>query len=432
MTSSAKAYDLVLFGVTGFTGKLAVEHVLTRGYFPGRWAVCARNEAKARAVLAAVAEHTGVPAEALPAVEVADLVCTAPEDEEVLRAIVRKAEVVITTAGPFEKYGQALLKLCAAEGVSYADITGETDFVRAMITQCDAEARRTGAVIVPHCGNDCIPWDLTVWEMHKRAQARGWALTQVSFFTEAPPSLAASGGTLTTAIYQLGKERRGAKTAFDPLLLDAHGVKAPFATKNASPKRDVYLPEFKRSGGPWIMGPVMANCVRRSNALLGYSPSLVFSDVLLRDASWWTRVQDTAFNALVGAAIAMPFLFQRFLPAPGEGPSREAMEAGYLVLHARGEMAAPGGAGTAALASKFTFPEDTGYLCTARMLVESGRLLLERKRMEAADGGGSGGVTTPAAAFGSVIVDRLVDTVGATFDLRADDEAEQPAGGGAA
>ena len=116
------------------------------------WAACARNAKKAEAVLAEVCAKTGKPA---PPVEVADLVCADAEAEEKLRAVVKKARVVLTTAGPFEKYGQTLVKLCAEEGVHYADITGETDFVRKMIEQHDATARKTGASIVPHCGNDC-------------------------------------------------------------------------------------------------------------------------------------------------------------------------------------------------------------------------------------------------------------------------------------
>ena len=116
----AKEYDIVLCGVTGFSGKLAAEHLLQKSY-PIKWGVCARNEAKAKDVLRTVGERLGKTA--LPPVEIADLL----GDEEVLRAVVKKTKVILTTAGPFEKYSQTLVKLCAEEGVHYADIAGESD-----------------------------------------------------------------------------------------------------------------------------------------------------------------------------------------------------------------------------------------------------------------------------------------------------------------
>ena len=114
----SKDYDLLLCGVTGFTGKLAAEHLLAKAY-PIRWAVCARNESKAKSCLAMLGEQLGKTQ--LPPVEIANLVCTTLEEEAKLRAVVKKTKVCITTAGPFEKYGQTLVKLCAEEGVDYAD-----------------------------------------------------------------------------------------------------------------------------------------------------------------------------------------------------------------------------------------------------------------------------------------------------------------------
>ena len=169
--------------------------------------------------------------------------------------------MVITTAGPFEKYGQTLVKLCAEEGVDYADsapepgvfslgrsaltdraaaaVSGESDFLRAMVAQHDATAQQTGARIVVHCGNDCIPWDLTVFEMHKHAQSKGAELVEVQTFGEFGDSFGASGGTLTTAIYQLGKQRSAAKPDFDPLLRTRDGRKSDSLTKITNPKKDV-------------------------------------------------------------------------------------------------------------------------------------------------------------------------------------------------
>ena len=236
-------YDLLLFGVTGFTGKLALEHLLEKNYANLRFGICARNEPKAKEVVqtvcARLAARLGKSVEAIKAlapatIEVADLL----NDEERLRRVVKKTRVCITTAGPYEKYGQTLLKICAEEGVHYADITGESDFFRKMIDEHDATARKTGAVIVVHCGNDCIPWDLSIFEMDKYAKSKDSKLVSASTYTNVAPDSTMSGGTLTTAVYQLNKKRGGASaTSFDPLLRAADGNKSAFTTKNTTPKK---------------------------------------------------------------------------------------------------------------------------------------------------------------------------------------------------
>jgi short subunit dehydrogenase-like uncharacterized protein len=258
-----KKYDVVLFGVTGFTGKLTVEYLL-KNYDNVPWAACARNQQRAEIVLKEIADSCSKPTSPPPLLT-ADLVCETPEQEEILRQIVRQTRVVLTCAGPFEKYGTTLVKLCAQEGVCYADITGETDFFRSMITQYDKVARESGAIILCHCGNDCIPQDLTVFEMHQYAMKHQAELKQVTTYVEYPETTQMSGGTAATAAYQLGKNRNEPKQpGFDPLLQAQDGSKSEYSTKNISPKTDVYEPEFDCKVGPWIMAPVMVNCVRRS------------------------------------------------------------------------------------------------------------------------------------------------------------------------
>ena len=295
---SAKEYDILLFGVTGFTGKLATEYLLRKNY-DIKWGVCGRSEERVAAALKEAISHVPT-ATAPPPSELCDLVCKGEDDEAALRAVVRKAKVVITTAGPFEKYGPWLIKACAEEGVDYCDITGESDFVRAAIGACDEAARRTGAQIVPHCGQDCIPWDLTVLQMHEHAAAKGLTLAEAHTYTELADNFEASGGTVTTAMYQLGEKKRPPKTDFDPLLRDGAGAKAAHATKVLNPKSDYWNAEFERYAGPWIMGPVMANCVRRSNALLGYADALDYSDAMLRPASFGERMRERMYFLKVG------------------------------------------------------------------------------------------------------------------------------------
>jgi len=397
MFAARKDYDLILFGVTGFTGRLAAEHLATSEHGL-RWAVCARNKAKAQKVLEDI--------NASPTIEVADLVCEDDAAETKLRNVVKKTKVCATCAGPFEKYGKVLAKLCAEEGVHYCDITGESDFVRHVIKEHDTTARKTGACLVPHCGNDCVPWDLSVLKLRDAAIKRNLRLVRVDTFTELPPSFAASGGTVATAQFQLGKARGAAKPEFDPLLTNAKSEKSAFATTNASPKSDAPCMEFGgRIAGPWIMAPVMANCVRRSNALLGYAPAFTYSERQLREERFADRLSQRLFTYKVGAAILSPTLFGGLVPRPGEGPSRADMEAGWLKVHGRGTCED----GTV-LASTYCMNEDPGYLGTAKMLVACAVLL-------AKGGAKTSGVVTPAAAFGPALLERLEATTPASFEL---------------
>jgi len=232
-----------------------------------------------------------------------------------------------------------------------------------------------------------------------------------------------SGGTISTAVFQLGenknKNRSSSGFDFDPLLMvprdDGEYEKSSFATQITN-KKTVYVEEFKSKASPWIMAPVMANCVRRSNALKGYANALQYGDTWLdTNTSLLASMKSAGFTLLVGAAIYIPYVRDLFLPKAGEGPDRQTMEQGYLKTHGRAIMVPKDGEGkeTKELVSKFHFQKDTGYLMTAEMLVECGILLLETKT--------AGGVLTPATAFGESLTSHLCNNLKLTFELQEKD-----------
>jgi short subunit dehydrogenase-like uncharacterized protein len=211
---TSKKYDIILFGVTGFTGQLAAEYLVQRGTGI-RWAVSARNESKARDVL----EQVGGGAPDDVDILVVDLVCSTEEEKAKLKAIVEQTKVVLTCSGPFEIYGPHLVELCAQLGVYYADITGETDYFRQTIQRHDKQAQESGAVILCHCGHDCIPCDLLTYELYRFASNHNCELVKVLTYQEFAEEASFSGGTAATAAYQLSKDRTSqVKPAFDPLV----------------------------------------------------------------------------------------------------------------------------------------------------------------------------------------------------------------------
>eukprot|EP00934_Nitzschia_sp_Nitz4_P003046 Nitzschia sp. Nitz4//scaffold209_size42451//9844//11318//NITZ4_007355-RA/size42451-processed-gene-0.57-mRNA-1//1//CDS//3329541691//3036//frame0 len=403
-------YDIILFGVTGFTGKLAAEYLIQKNYGI-KWAVSARNAAKAEEFLKTLTLPEGV---SLPDVLVANLICDTPEDTDTLRKVVEQTKVVLTCSGPFEKYGQTLVQLCAELGVSYADITGETDFLRLNIDKHDAKAQETGAVILSHCGHDCIPCDLMVWELDQFAKTKGCELQKVMTYEAFAEEAAFSGGTVTTAAFQLSKDRAKGKTSFDPLLKATDGSKSEYNTKNVCPKSAVSVPAMPgRKAGPWIMAPVMTNCVRRSNALIGYAKELQYGDSKVMVESWSAWAKNNAMTLLIGAAVSVPSVFGGFLPKAGEGPSREDMENGFLKLHATATAVSKSNPSeTKELEGLFQFNKDTSYLYTAALLVETGTLLVEKKGVIA------GGCKTPASALGGDLTQRILKEMDVSLTIK--------------
>ncbi|MGC4808516.1 saccharopine dehydrogenase family protein [Micromonospora sp. DT233] len=151
-----RAYDVVLFGATGFTGGLTAEYLARHAPDGLRWALAGRNPAKLAAVRDRLVDIDPTLAE-LP------LLTADVTDAESLRRVAEAARVVATTVGPYVHHGEPLVAACARAGTDYLDLTGEPEFVDTMYVRHHAEAVRTGARLVHACGFDSIPHDLGVW-----------------------------------------------------------------------------------------------------------------------------------------------------------------------------------------------------------------------------------------------------------------------------
>jgi short subunit dehydrogenase-like uncharacterized protein len=148
-----RPYDIVLFGATGFTGALTAEYLARHTSAGYPWALAGRNKAKLEALRDRLAKDT-------PNVGDLALLHADADDPASLREVAANARVVITTVGPYIKYGEPLVAACADEGTDYVDITGEPEFVDRMYVRHHARAVETGARIVHCCGFDSIPHDL--------------------------------------------------------------------------------------------------------------------------------------------------------------------------------------------------------------------------------------------------------------------------------
>ncbi len=385
-------YDVILYGATGFTGRQTAEYFAARAPDGLRWAVAARNGAK----LEEVARETGA-----AGTIVADSRNPATVDD-----MVRRARVLLTTAGPFSKYGSPVVEACLRHGVDYVDITGETWWVRELIERHHDEAAERGIRIVPFCGFDSVPSDvgtLFLVDHLRRAGSRDIHLVSASFTMRG----GLNGGTLDTALAmeEQGKEREVA----DPVLLnppkrrteEERARSRDLRSVVRDPVRDVWL-------APFMMAPINSRVVRRSNALFADYDRPYGASFTYREAMEFRRRSGAVGMAVgIGAFYALarrPWgrrLVRRLGPRPGEGPSERTMDRGFFRCRLLGEDED----GRRALAT-LSFQGDPGNRATVTMLCESA-LLLCRPRDALPGGVERGGVLTPATALGLPLLARL-------------------------
>lgn len=398
--------DIVLFGATGFVGRLCAEYLSRSAPAGTRIALAGRSRERTEAVRLAL----GSAAKDWP-VLVAD-----SADAVALAQLAQSTRVVVTTVGPYRQYGMALVEACVAAGTHYADLTGEVLFMRDTIDRFDALAGASGARIVHSCGFDSIPSDLGVLVLHEAvAAADAGDLRQTTLVVKALKG-GVSGGTLASAKGTLDAARSDpelARLLLDPYALSPNREAEPQLGSEADPTSARNDPTLGIWLAPFVMGRINTRVVRRSNALRGweYGRELRYSEAMGCPSGPRGAAQATALAA--GARIgelalstdAIRGVLDRVLPSPGQGPSVRRQERGFfrIDIHTQTSKGAHFVAHVGAQG-------DPGYRATAVMLGESGLCLaLDDDRLP-----GSAGVLTPATGMGTVLVDRL-RAAGQTF-----------------
>lgn len=405
-----REHDVVIFGATGFVGKLTAAYLAGHAPAGTRIALAGRSRAKLEEARAAL----GAPAAKWPLV-VADSL-----DDAAMAELARSTRVVATTVGPYHRYGLPLVLACAAEGTHYADLTGEVLFMRRSIDAAQDAAAASGARIVHTCGFDSIPSDLGVLLLAEHAREAGIGELEDTSLVVTAMSGGASGGTIDSMRGQLDEARANPasrKVMFDPYSLSPDRAAEPDLGTERDPMGVVRDPGLGGYLAPFVMGTVNSRVVRRSNALQGhrYGRRLRYRELMLGGDLPLGPAKAAAIAGGIGALVAglsLPptrKLLDRVLPAPGEGPSEAAREKGFfrIAVHTRTSSGAR-------LVCEIQAPGDPGYKATAVMLGESAlALALDQDELPAA-----AGVLTPATAMGTVLADRL-RAAGHRYEVRA-------------
>jgi short subunit dehydrogenase-like uncharacterized protein len=407
--SGDRELDVVVFGATGFVGRLVAGYLA--GHAPGgvRIGLAGRSERR----LAEVRAGLGAAGSAWP------LLLADSADPVSLAALARKARVVVTTVGPYRARGLALVQACAEAATDYADLTGEVLFIRDSIDSCHDAAAAAGARIVHCCGFDSVPSDLGALLLHHAARADGAGDMLDTTLAVTAMRGGLSGGTVASMMGQMEEMRASAerrRVVQDPYALSPDRAAEP----GLGDERDLgwarYDGELRMWTGPWAMAGINTRVVRRSNALQGWAYGRRFRYREVTGFGGGPAAPVLAGLASAGTAAAeagLAFgpsraLLSRLLPAPGHGPGEKTRRSGYfrIQIHTRTS------AGLRYLGT-IEAQGDPGYAATSVMLGETA-LCLALDRDHLPDGAG---VLTPATAMGVALAARL-RSAGHTLDTR--------------
>jgi short subunit dehydrogenase-like uncharacterized protein len=403
-----RPYDLIVFGATGFTGRLVADYLQqSQGRNRLRWALAGRQSQK----LEQVRDAIGAPAD-LP------LLTADVTDANAMAALVLQTRAVITTVGPYQRHGEALVTACAAAGTDYVDLCGEPLWMAQMIERLQAPAAASGARIVFSCGFDSIPFDLGVVFLQQALIERyGMPAREVRGRVKVMKGTM-SGGTAASALATVAQTAGNAQMAAvlaNPFALTP-GFQGPPQPDDDGAAYDDWARAWT---GPFMMAVIDTKNVHRTHALRGFPWGRGFSyserlltgtgrsgELRARGLARRTHLQDV----LLGFGPTRKLIGRFVLPQPGQGPDAAAREAGRFEVLFTGE--APAGQ---RITAKVTGDCDPGYGSTCKMVSESALCLLQDVDHRATPGG----VWTAGSAMGLALVRRLQAHAGITFTLQA-------------
>lgn len=403
--TTQREFDIIVYGATGFVGKLTAEYLAKAGG-EARIALAGRSTQKLEAVRATLGEGARDWV----------LVTADASSPSSLEAMAARTRVVVTTVGPYSRYGLPLVAACAKTGTDYADLTGEAMFVRQSIDDYHKQAIDTGARIVHACGFDSVPSDMTVYALYSRARQDDAGELLDTNYVLRDFAGGVSGGTIasmTEVMRAASSDSEIRKMLEDPYTLTQdRGAEPEFGPQPDLPwrrGRDI-APELAGVwAGGFVMAPYNTRIVRRSNALLDYAYGRRFryAEYMGTGRSIAAPVISALTTAVTAGSAALGYRLFRFLPRalvdrlapkPGTGPSVQVRENG----HYRVETYATTSTGARYVAT-MSQSGDPGYKATAAMLGECGlALALDRDKLP-----GLYGVLTPAAAMGDALLVRF-------------------------
>ena len=384
-------FDLVIYGATGFTGSIATKRLMESSHLNGmRVAIAGRDKQKLE-VLQTLCKIK-------PDIIIADSTNPASVEE-----MVQSTKVVLNFAGPFAKYAEPVIRACAKWGKHYLDITGETAFIRTMIDRYQSQAKASGACLIPFCGFDSVPADITTFLAFEMASENQIKLDQLSLYYLMKGGY--NGGTLETALYIAENQSMADISNANILIPDDSWPKD---------KNDSFAPRYESNFARWstyfFMAPVNKAVVRRS-AWLRSRLNIVSSDSQpnFHYKERWLMPEKYGF---IKACLSTGFVFvfsllihyslgrklvRKFGRASGQGPSEEQRLAGFVRVQLVGRSASQD-----KIKISMERQGDPGNEMTVALAIECAHLAVDNSFVTK-----ERGFLTPSIAFGNHLFDRL-------------------------
>ena len=402
-----KKYDLIVFGVTGFTGRLVFEYLITHyGLYNSKftWAIAGRNKKKLEELKKSLIHID-------PKSEKIDTFVADSFDSKSLDTMTSSCGIIISTVGPYIKYGLPLVESCVKNSTNYCDLTGEVPFIRESIDLFHEKAIKNKCRIIHSCGFDSIPSDLGVLLLQRYCQKKyNKVCNEVNLYVEALKG-GLSGGTIASMISVMK-------------YVDLHPEKKNILNSSFSlnPMKKMYKYEqeptlrsirwdntIKKWICPFLMSGINTRIVRRTNAIAEFSYGDRFEYNEMSSFKNGLNGFLRAFIMLITLGILQFTIKSNFLlwilrkmvlPKQGEGPSDRKMKDGFFKMKIIGKIDR-----VAKNSVTIIGKTDPGYSATAKMLTESAiSILLNEDKIPKAYG-----VLTPASGIGLILIDRLQD-----------------------
>ena len=302
---------------------------------------------------------------------------------------------VLTTVGPYQLYGEKIIRSCISSGTDYVDLCGEPGFMHKIISEHSEEAKQKGSRIVFSCGFDSIPFDLGVLFVQEEVKAK---------FNKYAPTVRGrvrdmngefSGGTaasMKATMAALHSNPDLINVLINPHAL-CEGFQGAQQDEDSKPKYDEELDTWV---APFFMAPINTKNIHRSNKLLNH----IYGEDFKYNEMW---IQGSGEEGKAAAEFISTINPLGDAPEPGEGPSKESRENGnYDVLFCAD-------LDDKTIKASVSGDMDPGYGSTSKMLAESAVCLALDKTPE------TYGILTPSVALGNPLLKRLQENAGLTF-----------------
>ncbi len=403
-------YDVVVFGATSFVGQIIARYLSTHYSQQDKvkWSLAGRSQNKLDGVVKDLpSKHNTRP----------DILIADVNDYDALVAMCKRAKVVLSTVGPYAQFGEPVIKACIESDTSYVDLTGEPQWIKAMLDAHGKAASDSNAKLVNSCGFDSIPSDLGVYFLQQQSQLRfGKPCTKVAMRVRRIRG-GASGGTVASMLQlveEMGRDKSLRKKLANPYVLcpPDHGLSA----RQPNIKKACYDHHTKRWIAPFIMAAINTRIVHRSNALMGnpYTDHFTYEEALVTGkdtkgamTGWMTTLGLGGFMMAASVKPLRGLMEKYWLPKSGEGPSEKAQQEGFFDIYFYGETDDGN-----TLTVRVTGDKDPGYGSTAQMIAEAAIKLAKSEKLQALPGG----FYTPASCFESSLFAPLQEHAGLTFE----------------